>query len=45
MTALLQSPFTIGLCLLLLFAWVMMFCAIFWPQKGPINRDDVDAHF
>jgi hypothetical protein len=40
-----HSPFTIGVCLALLFAWVMMLAAIFWPQKGPINRDDVDAHF
>jgi hypothetical protein len=45
MSGFLASPFTIGVCLALLFAWVMMLAAIFWPQKGPANKDDVDARF
>jgi hypothetical protein len=45
MSAFLDSPFTIGVCLLLLFAWVMTLCAIFWPQKGSLQKDDFDARF
>jgi hypothetical protein len=45
MNAFLHSPFTIGVCLLLLLGWVMMLCAIFWPQKGSLHKDDFDARF
>jgi hypothetical protein len=38
MTDLLNSPFTIGFCLVVLVAWITMVCAIFWPGKG--GRED-----
>lgn len=45
MTQFLHSPFTIGVCLLLLFAWVMTLCAIFWPPKAPKRDSHHDARF
>jgi hypothetical protein len=45
MSAFLHSPFTIGVCLLLLFAWVTMLTAIFWPPKIPKRDDHHDARF
>jgi hypothetical protein len=45
MSDFLHSPVTIAVCVVALFAWVMTLAALFWPQKGPINKDDVDAHF
>lgn len=43
MSQFLHTPFAIGLCLLLLFAWVMTLCAIFWP--GSKRDDHHDARF
>jgi hypothetical protein len=41
MRDILSSPFTIGVCLLVLLAWVLMVVAIFWPQKPDgAERDD-----
>ena len=40
MTEFLQSPFTIGFCLVALLAWVLMLCALFWPPKKRKDDDD-----
>jgi hypothetical protein len=45
MNAFLHSPVTIGVCVVALFAWVMTLTAIFWPQKGPVHKDDTDGYF
>jgi len=34
MTAILHSPITAVICLVMFNAWVAMFCAIFWPRKS-----------
>jgi hypothetical protein len=34
MTAILHSPITAVICLVLFNAWVAMLCAIFWPRKS-----------
>ena len=30
----LQSGITLGICIVMLLAWCMMLCAIFWPRKS-----------
>ncbi len=42
MSEILQSPFTIGVCLLILLAWILLVAAIFWPRKE--RKDRRDAH-
>ncbi len=43
MTAILHSPFAAGFCLVLLVAWILMLCAIFWPGGGGRRRDRHDG--
>jgi hypothetical protein len=45
MSDLLQSPFTLGVCVATLVAWVVMLCAIFWPGKGHTCEDERDVRF
>lgn len=46
MNEILQSPFSLGFCLLALFAWVMTLCALIWPQDvRPRGEDDPDVRF
>jgi hypothetical protein len=45
MNAFLHSPVTIGVCVVALFAWVMTLAAIFWPQKTPVHKDDINGYF
>jgi hypothetical protein len=48
-TELLQSPFTIGVCLVALVAWILTLVAIFWPggvmKTGSQAREERDARF
>jgi hypothetical protein len=47
MSEILQSPFTLGVCLLVLVAWVLLVVAIFWPTKPdgkPITHGKDDNH-
>jgi hypothetical protein len=48
MSEILQSPFTIGVCLVALLAWIMTLVAIFWPsrdgRKAGRNKDDIDGY-
>ena len=39
MTELLQSPFAIWVCLLLVVAWILTLLAIFWPGLGNTKAD------
>ena len=34
MSEVLQSPFTIGVCVVVVLAWILMLAAIFWPRRG-----------
>jgi len=46
MNAFLHPPFTPGVCVLTLIAWVGMLCAIFWPgPHHPSNKDEPDVRF
>jgi hypothetical protein len=38
MTELLESPFTLGVCLLILLAWALMLLAVFWPRRHERHR-------
>ncbi|HEY4078521.1 MAG TPA: hypothetical protein VGM26_16445 [Rhizomicrobium sp.] len=33
MTEMLESPFTLGVFLLIVLAWILMLLAIFWPRR------------
>jgi len=39
MREILRSPFTIGVCLVALLAWILTLVAIFWPRRGDTKPD------
>ena len=45
MSDFLQSPFTLGVCVATLVAWVVMLCAIFWPGEGRDSGNERDVRF
>lgn len=43
MSAFLHSPWSGAIGLVVVAAWILFLCAIFWPGKDGGKRDDVDG--